>query len=535
VKLDPGLCSKGFPSKIDIKLFQTIMHKNVRWHNALTNRLTIQDFPTFKKQIQVLYNEVIKIDGGNLATYPRQLGQLNPDKFAVTFCSVDGQQFSFGDADVPITVMDCIKSFIYCLALEEHGAELVHKYVGCEPSGRKFNERVLNSEGKPHNPLVASGSMIVGSMIKANLPIADRWDYVSTIWQHMCGTKNQMGINNSLFLTMQSSAYREWCLAYMMKEEEGWPNRKNGFPVDCNVQEALDFYLMNLSLEATAQEIAVAAATIANSGICPLTEKVIFHPNSTKGLLSMMFSNGLYTSSGEFAFHMGFPASSSSSGIIMIVIPGLGGFCVWSPRLNSVGISIRGLHYCKSLSNTFKFHNFDPLLTSKGKNDPKMRSKTGQSAKVLLLYGAHMGNLDLVRRILARGIKINGGDYDNRTALHLAACGGHRDVVEYLLNRGADRYRKDRFGNTPIDDAKREGHKELLELFEIHSSPPTSSNTPELMIFGDVHGKGIIHKKDILHELGLMGLLPDDPRIVEIFQNVPDSFGPDIAKNNFCK
>ncbi len=43
------------------------------------------------------------------------------------------------------------KPVTYSLTLEELGTEVVHKYQGREPSGRMFNEIVLdhNSEGQP--------------------------------------------------------------------------------------------------------------------------------------------------------------------------------------------------------------------------------------------------------------------------------------------------------------------------------------------------------------------------------------------------
>jgi len=49
---------------------------------------------------------------------------------------------------------------------------------------------------------------------------------------------------------------------------------------------------------------------------------------------------------------------------------------------------------------------------------------------------------------------LNQGDYDKRTCLHLAAGGGHLDVVKYLIDSGADVNVTDRWGATPLNDAK---------------------------------------------------------------------------------
>lgn len=73
---------------------------------------------------------------------------MNPEYWGVSVCTIDGQRFSIGDTSIPFTLQSCSKPLTYAIALDRLSPEVVHQYVGQEPSGRNFNELVLdhNSE-----------------------------------------------------------------------------------------------------------------------------------------------------------------------------------------------------------------------------------------------------------------------------------------------------------------------------------------------------------------------------------------------------
>jgi len=74
-----------------------------------------------------------------------------------------------------------------------------------------------------------------------------------------------------------------------------------------------------------------------------------------------------------------------------------------------------------------------------------------------------------IRRLVLQGVDLDDADYDGRTALHLAASEGQADVVEYFIAQGAQLAPIDRWGNTPLDDARRGGHTRVVELLEVSS------------------------------------------------------------------
>lgn len=65
-------------------------------------------------------------------------------------------------------------------------------------------------------------------------------------------------------------------------------------------------------------------------------------------------------------------------------------------------------------------------------------------------------------------INITRGDYDKRTALHLACTEGHYQVAEYLLRKGffEDVQVIDRWNNTPLDDAQSNGFTHIVALLQ---------------------------------------------------------------------
>ncbi|CAK7350340.1 unnamed protein product [Dovyalis caffra] len=91
---------------------------------------------------------------------------------------------------------------------------------------------------------------------------------------------------------------------------------------------------------------------------------------------------------------------------------------------------------------------------------------------VRLMYLANEGNLEGIKELLNSGVDVNFRDIDDRTALHIAACQGHTQVVALLLDNRAEIDPKDRWGSTPLADAIYYKHHDVIKLLEKHGAKP---------------------------------------------------------------
>ncbi|MCM2422655.1 glutaminase A [Streptomyces sp. RKAG293] len=448
--------------RVSLTQFASLCERNGRlMARAITGELIIPDFPSLIADITEIYERLLPERGGAVADYIPQLKRVPPDQLAISVCTVDGQRFSIGDTGVGFCVQSVCKPINYCLTLEEHGADVVHRHVGREPSGLGFNELTVNGKGLPHNPMINSGAIMSCALIQPSLDVADRFDYVAETWRRLAAG-SPVGFNNSVYLSERHTADRNFALGYFMREH-------GAFPKDTELIETVEFYFQCCSVELDASGLASVASTLANGGTVPLSGERVFSTDSVQKCLSLMSSCGMYDYSGEFAFSIGLPAKSGVSGALMLVIPQVMGISIWSPRLDALGNSVRGIEFCKELVKKYNFHVYDSLVASEqeGKRDPRLkRNQTAIEGTMRLLWSASKGDVDGVRTVLASGVAASSADYDGRTALHLAASEGHLAVVSHLLEHGVDVRATDRWGGTPLSDAEHAGHTAVVEALK---------------------------------------------------------------------
>ncbi|KAL7302615.1 hypothetical protein TKK_0004677 [Trichogramma kaykai] len=471
--------------KLDREQFRRCVAPNIALiSRAFRGQFVIPDFPSFTKGIEHIYWNCKSNTQGRLATYIPQLARVNPNQWGVSVCTIDGQRFGIGDNRVPFTMQSCSKPLTYAIALEQLGQERVHQYVGQEPSGRNFNELVLDHNKKPHNPMVNAGGILVCSMlkdlVKPEQTLAEKFDFTLNYFKRLAGGE-KLGFNNAVFLSEREAADRNYAIGHYMREHGCYPEK----PAD--LRELLDYYFQCCSMESNCEAMSVIAATLANGGICPTTEEKVLLPETTRDVLSLLHSCGMYDYSGQFAFRVGLPAKSGVSGAMLVVVPNVMGICVWSPPLDPMGNSCRGVQFCEELVGEFNLHRYDNLKhTTCEKKDPRRhRYDTKGLSIVNLLFSAASGDVTSLRRHRLSGTDMSLADYDGRTAMHLACGEGHLDCVRFLAEHcDCPHDCEDRWGNRPIDEAQTFGHSRVVEYLTSREKNNGSGEN------GDAEGRG---------------------------------------------
>lgn len=418
-----------------------------------------------KQFFEKIYAELVGNDQGKVADYIPQLSKVNPDLFGISICDLNGKMIHIGDTEQDFCLQSCSKPLNYCVARELHNSKFVHTHVGYEPSGRSFNSFTLNESGLPHNPMINAGAIMVCSLLCKDMEPAERFETIKKKYSEMAGNMGKINFDNSVFLSEKHHADRNISLAYYMRENHAF-NRKL---TPNEINEILDLYFQCCSITITAQIGCVMAATLANGGVCPITNDRVFSTETARDCLSLMYMCGMYDFSGQFAFEIGLPAKSGVSGCVFLVVPKKFGICIWSPRLNEQGNSVRGIEVCRKLiqASPWKLHIFHNIFNGK-KNGNSLEDKDPLQLLQILISSASKCDLDTIQK-LKNKIDFNECDYDKRTALHLAASEGCVPVVEYLINEGVEKDPKDRWGNTPTSEAKRhtgENYEKIITLLD---------------------------------------------------------------------
>jgi glutaminase len=286
---------------------------------------------------------------GKNASYIPALAAVDPKLFGVCVATLDGQTFSAGDSTCEFALESISKVFTAALAIEQVGPRVFHRKVGADPTGAEFNS-VLALEihnDKPNSPMVNAGAMTTTSLVSAT-DAKDRARQAVQIQSDFAG--RTIAVNEQLAESERVTNFHNRAIAWLLL---------CGGYMYSDPMEACDVYTLQCSTMVTTADLAIMGATLANGGVNPVTGKRVIAKANVSHVLAEMTMEGLYTSSGDWAYTVGLPAKSGVGGGLFAVAPGKLAIAAFSPPLDKAGNSVRAQAAITQIAHTLKLGLFN--------------------------------------------------------------------------------------------------------------------------------------------------------------------------------
>ena len=219
-----------------------------------------------------------------------------------------------------------------------------------EPSGDPFNSIMkleTNDTKKPSNPMINAGAIVTTSLIKGS-SLEEKEERMLQFFRHLANN-DSIGINYEVYKSEKLTGDRNRAMAYLLKND--------GF-IDGDVEEVLDLYFKQCSIEIDCVDLARIGINLAMYGIDIESKERLISEKVSRMVKTFMVTCGMYDASGEFAIRVGIPAKSGVGGGIMASVPDIMGIGVYGPALDKKGNSIAGVKVLEDLSEKLELNIF---------------------------------------------------------------------------------------------------------------------------------------------------------------------------------
>ncbi len=282
---------------------------------------------------------------GKVADYIPELSKSDPDWFGICVATRDGHVYEVGDTRQAFTIQSISKPFVYGIALEDNGREAVLGKVGVEPTGDAFNSISLDPvTGQPANPMINAGAIATTGLVEGGTS-EKKMRRILDVFSRYVG--HDLEIDEAVYRSESETGHRNRAISHLLR---------NFSIIADDPEPSLDAYFRQCSIKVTCRDLAMMAATLANNGVNPATGKRAIMGEYVGNLLGVMASCGMYDFAGTWIYRVGLPAKSGVGGGIVAVLPGQLGIGIFSPPLDHLGNSVRGIKVCEDLSRDLHLH-----------------------------------------------------------------------------------------------------------------------------------------------------------------------------------
>lgn len=315
---------------------------------------------TAKEQLHEWVEQIKEFSSeGKTADYIPALKDMDSSQLGICLIGADGTVIQSGDYEAVFTLQSISKVISFIAACLCCGIPYVLERVDVEPTGDAFNSIIrleMHKPGKPFNPMINAGALTVSSLLSGETA-KEKLSYLFDVITMLTG-KTPL-INETVFESEWQTSHRNRALAYYLKET----NYLQG-----EVEEVLEVYLKQCSIEVTTEDIALIGLILSLDGYHPVFHKQVIPKEVAKLTKALMLTCGMYNASGKFAAFVGMPAKSGVSGGIMSLVPpntkkqspfpdgcGIG---IYSPAIDEYGNSVKGVTLLKKIAKEWDLSIF---------------------------------------------------------------------------------------------------------------------------------------------------------------------------------
>lgn len=301
----------------------------------------------FQSVIEDIHRDLkLDVNRGLVASYIPELSNIDPQNFGIHVKHIDGNSYATGDWNVPFSIQSISKALSLALMLPIHKDDMWER-MDVEPSGNPFNHLSLLEleNGIPRNPFINAGAIVVADMMVSHFknPKQVFLDYVRD-----SANDNTIDFNYNVAKSERLTGFGNYAAANLLK---AFNNLEN------DVDEVLDLYFHQCSIEMTCEQLSNAFFMFANHGKC-LQQKERLTSSQEKRINAIMLTCGFYDEAGEFAFEVGLPGKSGVGGGIIALLPNHFTITTWSPGLNERGNSLLGMKALEQFTTKTKLSIF---------------------------------------------------------------------------------------------------------------------------------------------------------------------------------
>ncbi len=294
-------------------------------------------------------NNISLTEKGNVANYIPELNKAKKNDLGICIINTDGKIFYEGQYKKKFTIQSISKILVLMLAIIDNGENYVFSKVGMEPSGDPFNsikKLETSTRKKPYNPLINAGAIAVTSMIHGK-DNNEKTQRILSFFKKISEDES-LDINYKIYCGELETGNRNRALGYFLKSQE---------IIEGNVEDVLEVYFKQCSIEVTVETLAKIGLFLARNGKNSSGEQIV-SSKITRIIKTLMYTCGMYDESGEFAVRVGIPSKSGVGGGILSVVPNKMGIGIYGPSLNKYGNSIGGIGILEDLSAKFNLNIF---------------------------------------------------------------------------------------------------------------------------------------------------------------------------------